>query len=565
MVVRGGILTILIGMLLWLAAVPAQAEVEVTIDRNPVQVNESFQLVFSLDDTPDREPDFSSLRQHFMVLSNNRSNSISIINGEYRRSVKYVLQLMPKQIGEHVIPAIHFGNERSKPFEVTVQPSSLSSVPHEQLVLELLADRQQVPVQAQLVLTLRLLSGASLSAYQFSDLEIGGVDAVVEPLGDLRQYQTRIADQNYLVLEKRFAVFPQASGELRVEPAFAEARLSSRSGLDPFRIGGDIRRVRSDALSVEVTPIPVAFDGDDWIPASALELSEDWQGDPATLVAGEPVTRSLRLRARGLTAAQLPEIQWPAVNGIKQYPDQPRLENRRSADHIVGERVQEVALIPASAGNFYLPEIKLRWWNIDQQRVETATIPGREIIVRPAPASAAAVPAPATTPPEAATPLDEPERATTGRFWVWLSLLLAIGWAVTVALWWIGLAPRRQQHNARASAMMNASAAPGLRAAQAGLLHACAENDAVAVRRALLTWGQALLAPAEIDNLAALGAHLGAAMRAEIDTLNRSLYAPSGEGWQGEGLARLCRDIEQERELDERPAAPGLAPLNPTG
>lgn len=555
----------LLAALLLLASGSLHAEVEVTIDRNPVQVNESFQLVFALDETPDREPDFSPLRQHFMVLSSNRSNSISIINGEYRRSVKYVLQLMPKQIGEHVIPAIYFGNQRSEPFEVRVEPSSMSSVPHDQLVLELLADRQRVPVQAQLVLTLRLLSGASLSAYQFSDIKIGGVDAVVEPLGDLRQYQTRIADQNYLVLEKRVAVFPQAAGELRVEPAFAEARLSTRSGLDPFRLGGDIRRVRSEALTLEVTPIPASFDGDDWLPASALELAEDWQSDPAKLVAGEPVTRSLRLRARGLTAAQLPEIEWPAVDGIKQYPDQPRLENRRSAEHIVGERVQEVALIPESAGSFYLPEIKLRWWNIDQQRVETATIPGREVIVGPALASAPAAPVPAD---EGA--IDEPvvgdAPAAGSRFWVWLSLLLGCGWAASVVLWWLGLAPRRRRaQQAPASASDSVTASTGLRAAQAALLHACADNDAVAARRALLAWGQALLAPARIDNLGVLGEHFGAPLRAEIDDLNRSLYASSADTWQGDRLARLCRELEQDRQVVATPPAPGLAPLNPAG
>ena len=66
-------------LLLWVAVVPPlTAAVEVTIDRNPVQVNESFQLVFSVDQNPRREPDFSVLQQHFLVLGNNRSNSISI-------------------------------------------------------------------------------------------------------------------------------------------------------------------------------------------------------------------------------------------------------------------------------------------------------------------------------------------------------------------------------------------------------------------------------------------------------------------------------------------------------
>ena len=124
-------------MLLWVVVVPPlAAEVEVIIDRNPVQINESFQLVFSLDHSPARDPDFSVLQQHFLVLGNNRSNNISIINGEYQRSVKWTLQLMAKQIGEHVIPAIRFGDERSEPFQVSVQPSSMASVAHDEQGLE---------------------------------------------------------------------------------------------------------------------------------------------------------------------------------------------------------------------------------------------------------------------------------------------------------------------------------------------------------------------------------------------------------------------------------------------
>ena len=96
MVSLRGLLTL---VLLWAAVVPPlAAEVEVTIDRNPVQVNESFQLVFSLDHSPTHDPDFSTLQQHFLVLGNNRSNNISIINGEYQRSVKWTLQLMASKL-----------------------------------------------------------------------------------------------------------------------------------------------------------------------------------------------------------------------------------------------------------------------------------------------------------------------------------------------------------------------------------------------------------------------------------------------------------------------------------
>ena len=159
---------------------PAWAEVEVTIDRNPVQVNESFQLVFSLDRSPSSDPDFSSLQQHFLILGNNRSNSISIINGEYHRSVKWTLQLMPKQIGEYVIPAIRFGDDSSEPFQVTVKPSSMAAVPQDQQVLEMMVDSSEVYVQSQVILTMRLLSATDIAAYQFGDIDTQNVDLVIE-------------------------------------------------------------------------------------------------------------------------------------------------------------------------------------------------------------------------------------------------------------------------------------------------------------------------------------------------------------------------------------------------
>ena len=133
MVKPGSMYRLPILLILFLAGLQAAvAEVEVNIDRNPVQVNESFQLVFSLDQSPDKAPDFSILQQYFLILDNNRSSSISIINGEYKRSIKWTLQLIAKQIGEFTIPAIKFGAESSKPFQVTVKPSALASVPHDQ-------------------------------------------------------------------------------------------------------------------------------------------------------------------------------------------------------------------------------------------------------------------------------------------------------------------------------------------------------------------------------------------------------------------------------------------------
>lgn len=537
---------------------PLAADVEVTIDRNPVQVNESFQLVFSLDRSPASEPDFSALQQHFLILGSNRTNNISIINGEYRRSVKWTLQLMAKQIGDYVIPSIRFGDERSDSFEVSVQPSSLASVPHDEQVLELTVDRSDVHVQSQVILTMRLLSATDIAAYQFGEIDVEDLDMVIEPLGDVRQYQTRIADRSYLVLEKQLALFPQQSGQLEIPPVLAEVRLPSRSSFDPFNNAGEIRRFRSQPVRIDVAPIPADYRGGHWLPADRVELREQWPADLDGLAAGEPITRSISVIADGLTAAQLPEIDLPDIDGIKQYPDQPVLKNSRGGSGISAQRTQKVALIPAGAGIYRVPEITLHWWNRASGKMETARLPAREISV--ASGSAADTPAETTAvPPVLPGDGSLPAAAVDGapRFWVWMSLFLGCGWALSAAWWWSRERSRRQV------AGRKASPGPLLSHARRDLQRACGDNDAVAARRALLEWGRALLAPERVANLRALCDRLGEDLHHEVEALNQSLYAPDEHPWQGQSLWALCGQLEKQQAGSRREALSELLPLNP--
>jgi len=530
------------------------AEVTVTIDRNPVQVNESFQLVFSLDHSPDRDPDFSPLQKDFLVVGNTRSNSISIINGEYQRSIKWTLQLMAKQIGEYTIPAIRFDKERSKPFKVTVKPSALSSVPQDALVLELLAEPTETYLQSQVVLTLRLLSANEITDHRFGKLEFNGLEAIVEPLGDTRRYRTRVADQSYLVLEKKFALFPQQVGRLEIAPVLAEVRLPSTRGFDPFRVGGEVRSLRSNAVALEVDAVPAEFDAPQWLPATRVEIREDWDGDPAAIVAGEPITRRLSLIVDGLTAAQLPELKWPSVDGIKQYPDQALLQNSITSDGIRGQRLQSIALIPGSAGLYRLPEIRVPWWNLQSGRVEVATLPERELEVAPAPVTGVTPDSVAPASGDAEIPL----QARPNSFWFWLSLGLAGGWALH-ALYWRTSA-RRSTRQARRTAPGESES---LRRARRRLRQACEDNDATAARDALLAWGRALLAPRRVENLDRLARILGSELETEIEHVNRSLYAAGQSAWHGEDLWLLCRRLETESGSSDRRPRPRLAPLNP--
>ena len=80
-------------------------------------------------------------------------------------------------------------------------------------------------------------------------------------------------------------------------------------------------QTRSKEVKVKVLPIPGSANMNTWLPANHLELVEQWPADPPVFVEGEPITRTLSLKADGLASAQLPELPTAAVEGLKFYPD----------------------------------------------------------------------------------------------------------------------------------------------------------------------------------------------------------------------------------------------------
>ena len=115
-------------------------EITVEADRNPVALQQSFQLVFSAPDDPDSEPDFSPLRQQFDILNQQRSSQSSWINGKSQHSQEWHLSLMAKQAGDLLIPPIAFGKDVSKPLKIKVTEQVQATESSADLFLEAVLD-----------------------------------------------------------------------------------------------------------------------------------------------------------------------------------------------------------------------------------------------------------------------------------------------------------------------------------------------------------------------------------------------------------------------------------------
>ncbi len=537
------------------------------VDRNPVQINESFTLTFAANGSVDDDPDFKPLERDFEILSRNSGSNISIINGSYNRSKQWALVMMAKREGELIIPAIAFGSDKSPALRIRIKATDQSAAPSDSnIFIEMTADAKKSPVQAQIIITVRLLSAVNISQFAMSELKISDLDTVVEQLGEDTQYQTSRGDRAYLVIERKYALFPQKTGTLHIPAQISEVQIATNrrnAYFDPFAARGRSKRLRSAALEINIEAIPDSFKGQAWLPASKVQLTEQWSPSPPVFRVGEPVTRSISLIAEGATAAQLPELQKYSLTGIKLYQDQADLDDKNQATGIIGQRTEKVALVPTKPGNFTLPEIKIPWWNSKTKIREYAHLPARTINVLAAsidsqpPANSTPSVLPAPIPAGTAGNLIT-KMTTASAYWIWISLLLASGWLLTLLLWFFS--HKKQQQKLTEPEKQHAISN---RKQHAKVIKACKQNHPQHCKNTLIEWGRTQFPDSTINSLGDIAAQSQGAFKDEIMQLNQMLYSGVDKQWDGQTLLEAFKAQKKNNADKNGQRQSKLQPLYP--
>jgi len=566
----------LCGAMMLLALPSSAATISVKSDRNPVAMNESFRLVFEADGRVDDDPDFSALEQSFDIRSQSQGTTMQIVNGNVSQARQWTLVVMPKRIGRLVVPSIPFGKDNSQPLviAVTEQAASTEAANNSALFIEVSAEsatgEEEAYVQSQVIYKARLFRAVNVANATLSEPEISDADAVIEKLGDDREFETTRGGRRYVVLERSYAIFPQQSGTLTISPLTFEGQVVNRSRgmFDVFEQGGQIRRVNSEGLSLNIKAVPPTEDVQQWLPAREVRLVEEWPEGvdlSKAVTAGEPLTWTLTLIADGLTAAQLPTITPTMPQGIKAYPDQARQMNDKKQDTLIGVRQEKIALIPTKAGEYQLPAISVPWWNSRTGKREVVSLPARKLNV----AAADTVNTPVSSAPmmeDAGLTVNETALALSSGSndsnWRIVSGLLAVGWLLTAIAW---LLSRRKDE--RSDGVKNEAAAPDFSAVKKALQTACAQNDVAAAKQALLGWAALRWPENRPGSLAEIAPRVDDSLSVEIMRLNRELYsrldAANGGGWKGDELWAMF-NVELSRDKAAPVAAESiLAPMYP--
>ncbi|MDH4564445.1 BatD family protein [Pseudomonas sp. BN411] len=520
-------------LLLSLLALAVQAAgFSANVDRTRLSEGETVELTLeSSDPTLFGKPDLTPLDATFEVLGTRQINQLSTLNGKNDRATRWIITLQPKQTGFVTIPALKLGDVHSAPITLQVAKAEKSEKSGSSnlapVFIDASLDQENVYVQAQAILTLRIYHSVSL--YDDSSLSpLQMDDARVEQLGDPRTYEKEINGVRHGVIEVRYAVFPQKSGVLNIPPQVFSATLvdpASETGYQPFGPRpGKQTRVNSPRIPLTVLPKPADYPADvPWLPARNLVLTESWSPDPGSVQTGDSLTRSLMLNVEGLSSAQIPPLPATQAQGLRRYPDQPQLGNKIDERGLIGSREEREALVPTTNGRLELPAVSITWWNTRDNRLERSEIAARTLEV-------------AINPELEANPAQSAGTAVgnavvLARLWPWqlACALLACTTLLGFGLWWRA---RRQP-----AILPTVQTGPSPRTLLDELRRACQSNDSHATRQALDNWARQQ--PETLADMAARFVPLSDAM----DGLNGALYSEAGQHWQGEDLWKAIRAL----------------------
>jgi hypothetical protein len=564
---------LVLALLLW----PALSGAAVTASLDRQQLYEGDRLTLTIEasgQSHSGEPELTPLEQDFTLLGTSRGTQISIINGRTRRSQQWRITLAPKRLGDLEIPPLTVGDDTTPALRVRVAeaPEGALGSPGDDVFIELTLERPDdeaadapVLVQQQLPLVVRLYSALPLRGGALSDPRPEG--AVLERLGPDQRYSSTRNGRDYQVIERRYSLSPERSGELRIPPVVFEGELSPGRGVaqdnrapldrmfEDFPFAGDLAtsplalfesgepvRAQSRALTLEVSARPEDFSAGHWLPAEALAVTDAWAEQPPALRVGEPATRTLTLTAKGLAGSQIPDVERPAPANARTYREPSEHETRTDGQVVYAISRQSITLIPTQAGRLELPELRIRWWDVQAGRERETRVPALSLEVAPSVGATAAAPAPASPPVAATSPQPrETETHTADNRLGWLLgamlALLALAAAGVLTL----MALRQRRPLAGWGARTTTSPPPPSPSVspsrpREAVRQAALSNDPGRTAETLLVLGRVQWPEDPPLNLGQLAQRLSA-VSAEAGTALRELeavlYAPDPGAWAG--------------------------------
>lgn len=361
----------------------ALAELTARLSASKIDETQTLELIIR---TESRDvqgmPDLKSVEADFEVLTTRTSSQYRVINGSVQAWTEWIIALRPLRTGTLRVPSLTYRGESTEPLALNVVPldPALKKEMGDRVFFETSIEPENPYVQAQTIYVRRLLYADGTQIYgEMPDTPV--IDnAVVLVLGNAKSSTVERNGNRYGMIEQRYAIFPERSGEFEIPGAMV-------SGSVRMRVNNRLRRngvrVIAKPTTVNVRPIPKDYPKDvPWLPASDVSLLEAWDDTPPVFKLGESVRQTLIVRGDAATGSLIPPLQYSVPEShFRAYPEQPDIADNRGGGGVIGTRSRSWSMIPTAEGAITLPAVSVTWFNTTTERVEVSELPERELRV----------------------------------------------------------------------------------------------------------------------------------------------------------------------------------------
>ncbi len=417
------------------------ADVQESVDKKVLYRGDTVTYTLSVSGKDVEFPDITEIGGN-PVLSTSSSQNISIINGEYQKTISKSYSFTPKASLE--IPSykvlVNGGVEMSRPVAVKiVKPSQNKSAP---VVLDIALSKTRAyvgePVRFDLVFKQKPnvhIDKLEIEEPKFEDFWVKKLDGVKE--GVEGEYTTRT--YSYLL-------FSQRSGKLTIPTVTAnvgQLDRQSRRGMDPFFNNVfsqqlHYTKIFSNTLELEADALP-----------NGLELYGDYSldvsVDKTTVAANKPLNLTIKINGAGNIDDVKPySLEIP---GAVIYANDPVIKSRVENKEYVGSFEQKIVII--ADGSYTIKPFALRYFDskshkevVKESQPIAITVTGGVAKVSPVASAPVELSKEIKGKPPVTEPADLPQ---TPRSWQELLYAAVVGFGVGGLFVWLTMRNRSEQ------------------------------------------------------------------------------------------------------------------------
>ncbi|CAH1607461.1 BatD family protein [Vibrio sp. MMG022] len=528
---------VLMASLLTSFSVFAQS-LQASVNKTQVAKNEVINLRIMADTELGSDAiDFDALKQDFFLGQPRYGRSSNNINGHKTVRTEWSISIAPMKEGVVTIPSFSADGMKTEPIKLRVTKDKGEPNLDDLFSFNMSVDSHTLYPQQSATLRMQLAIKVDPRRLDNPQVVPPSIDGMkIEPASDMKQAQRIIDGLEVTVVEQAFRITAEQPGTYTLNgPKLTGSYIYGDSLTGSTKIMPI--NTKTEQMPITVKPIPKDFKGN-WLPASALELTQSWQdeqGNPlsanavSTVKQGSSITRTIRIRASGTQAEYLPRIGIVYPSTLRVYPEQPQFETAR--DGTVTMTMKQV-LIPTEAGDLTLPGYKLNWWDSNRDQARESKIAELNLKVEKSDTGLITLPESVlpTQPTQTASPTAPQGGVDT--IWQTLTFVFAVLWlvssAIAIGLW-------RKRKTPQSTEVMVSTHNASIR----DIEDVIKQGDSIKIEKAVNDYLNTHYADIESEAVQAV--------RTELNVMNQSRFSSTQQPWKSDTLLAILKQLSKDK------------------